>query len=113
MLDIKENKLYPALRILDQIQKVHLRKGVAGDGPLFRYSFIYNIFISVLLYFLFELIYLFIYLFKNRVLDAHVPKLRTKIKKQVLEEFNDWLVLVRQKCEQLGSLAMRRIFYNF
>jgi hypothetical protein len=38
-----------------------------------------------------------------------VPKLRAKIKKQVTEEFNDWLVLVRQKCEVLGSLAMRRI----
>lgn len=37
-VDIKVNKFYPALRILDQVQKVHLRKGVAGDGPLFRFQ---------------------------------------------------------------------------
>lgn len=45
----------------------------------------------------------------TQALEAYIPRLRTQIKKRVIEDFNDWMVCVRQQSGAVGAFAMKQV----
>ena len=85
-----QRKYYSALKALDMLDKVHLRKleDRIGSGSGESFTFV------------------------RMLRETVMPRVRQKIKNVVMAQLKDWFVAIREWSRQVGSLAMEQTFLN-